>query len=69
MPSLRGVTPSPSGTRIVLSDPVPLSGEIPSPQVSDFSHGQFGGVVVFSRNGVTSTCPAGAVGWSMNRLR
>jgi hypothetical protein len=66
---LPGGTPAPSGIRITLSDPVPLSGEMPSPQISDFSNGQFDGVVVFSRNGVTATCPAGAVGWTMNRLR
>jgi len=41
---------------------------MPSGFVSDFSHGTLDGTVVFSRNGVTSTCPAGAVGWTLNRL-
>lgn len=68
IPLLPGGGPPRSGTRITLSDPVTLSGQMPSPQVSDFSLGRFDGTVVFSRNGVTSTCPADAVGWSMNRL-
>jgi len=29
----------------------------------------FDGTVVFSRNGVTSTCPGGPVSWTLNRVR
>ena len=63
------VPPMLNGTRIAFgatgTETIPLSGLIP---FQDFSNGTFDGPVLFSRNGVTATCPAGAAGWTMNRF-
>lgn len=56
----------PNGTRVTFGGTVPLSGEMPN---SVFALGTFDGPMVFSRNGVTSTCPAGAVDWTLNIFR
>jgi hypothetical protein len=58
----------PNGTRLTTDGAISLSGAMPPGFVSDFSHGTLDGPVVFSRNGVASTCPAGAVGWTLNRM-
>lgn len=58
------VPPSP----LTVSSSVPLSGEIPTPNFVDFAFGTINGIVTFSRNGVSSTCPAGSVGWTLNRV-
>lgn len=63
------ISTPPSGTRLTIDPSVPLTGEMPSPTVSDFALGALHGTVVFSRGGVTATCPAGAVSWTLNRLR
>jgi hypothetical protein len=63
-----GVSVPPSGTRLTVPSSIPLSGEIPSPMVSDMAMGTLDGIVTFSRNGVSSTCPAGAVHWTLNRI-
>jgi len=59
----------PNGTRLAIADAVALSGAIPAGALTDFSQGTIDGPVTFSRAGVTSTCPARAVMWTMNRLR
>jgi hypothetical protein len=59
----------PNGTRLTFGDGASLSGSMPSPQVSDFSLGRIAGTVTFSRNGVASTCPSGAVSWTLNRFQ
>ena len=59
---------APNGTRMTVEPGVPLAGEIPSPTVSDFALGRLNGPVVFSRGGVSSTCPAGTVSWTLNRV-
>ena len=66
--TIGGLSIPPKGTRLTVSSSVPLSGEIPSPAVSSFASGTLNGTVTFSRDGVSSTCPAGAVGWTLNRL-
>jgi hypothetical protein len=58
----------PNGPRMTVDPGVPLIGEIPSPTVSDFALGRLNGPVVFSRGGVSSTCPAGTVSWTLNRV-
>jgi hypothetical protein len=64
------LSPAPNGTRVTFgatgTEAVPFTGLI---AFQDFVSGTFDGPVVFSRNGVTSTCPGGAVGWSFNRIR
>jgi hypothetical protein len=57
-----------NGTRVTFASAIAFSGGIPSAFLPGFSTGTINGPVVFSRNGVTSTCPSGAVGWTMNRL-
>jgi hypothetical protein len=59
----------PNGTRIAVADDATLSGSIPAGRVTDFSQGTVTGTVTFSRGGVTSTCPTGAVAWTMNRMQ
>ena len=66
--TIGGLSIPPKGTRLTVSSSVPLSGEIPSPAVSSFASGTLNGTVTFSRGGVSSTCPAGAFGWTLNRL-
>jgi len=60
----------PNGTRVTFgatgTEAIPLTGLI---AFQDFVTGTFDGTVVFSKNGVTSTCPGGAVGWTLNRVR
>jgi len=58
----------PNGTRITFPDNTALSGSFPSPALLTFSQGRIDGTVTFSRNGVTSTCPPGIVGWTMNKI-
>ena len=58
----------PNATRLSIDGAISLSGVMPPGSTSDFSHGTLDGAVVFSRNLVTSTCPAGAVGWTLNRV-
>jgi hypothetical protein len=57
----------PNGTRATFLPAVPFSGGIPPGFGGDFSLGTMDGPVVFSRSSVTSTCPPGAVHWTMNR--
>jgi hypothetical protein len=66
--TLGGISIPPKGTRLTLSSSVPLSGELPSPALSHFAFGTLNGTVTFSRDGVSSTCPAAAAGWTLNRL-
>jgi len=63
-----GVGIGPNGTRATFTSSVPFSGGIPSGLLPGFASGTINGPVVFSRNGVTATCPSGAVGWTMNRV-
>ena len=65
---LPGMTVQPNGTRAAFAAGTTLAGGIPTASFPSFSTGTINGPVVFSRNGVTSTCPSGAVGWTMNRL-
>lgn len=62
------VTIPPKGTRLSTTGTISLSGESFG-LLCELSQGRLGGILVFSRNGVTSTCPASVVGWTMNRLR
>jgi len=61
--------PVPTGTRVTFgatgTEAVPLSGGLAFQQ---FAQGTFTGTIVFSRNGLTSTCPAGTVAWTLTRL-
>jgi hypothetical protein len=57
----------PNGTRMTIQPGAPLSGEAPIAAAADFAFGVVNGTVVFSRAGVTSACPAGAVRWTLNR--
>jgi hypothetical protein len=63
-----GLAVPPNGTRMTFADNATLSGSMPSAQVNAFSLGTVNGTVIFSRNGVTSTCPPGIVTWTMNRV-
>lgn len=75
----QGLAPTPgiplqlTGTRVTFDDAsIPFSGLLPAalvPGFEDFGNGKFQGTVVFSRNGVIATCPAGAAGWLINRVR
>ena len=60
----------PTGTRVTFgaagAEAIPFTGIV---AFQDFVNGTFDGPVAFSRNGVTSTCPGGAVGWTLNRVR
>ena len=56
-----------NGTRITFADNAALSGAMQTPQLTDSSGGTINGTVSFSRDGVTSTCPAGAVRWTISR--
>ena len=66
--SFGGQPSVPTGTRVTLgtgTDAVPHTGLL----VLDIAaNGTFDGPVTFSRDGVTSTCPAGAVTFQLNRL-
>lgn len=61
--------PVPNGTRVTFgatgTEAVPLSGGL---ALQQFAQGTFTGTIVFSGNGLTSTCPAGTVAWTMRRL-
>ena len=63
-----GITIPANGTRMTIDPRVVVTGEVPSPTVTDFAFGTVDGTVVFSRGGVASTCPSGAVRWTLNRL-
>ena len=63
-------SPPPSGTRMTIVDAIPVAAVLTAllvPGFADFTTGTFNGAVVFSRNGVTATCPAGAVGFTLSR--
>jgi hypothetical protein len=64
-----GFTVQPNGTRASFASAITFSGGIPTASFPGFSMGTVNGPVVFSRNGVTSTCPSGAVEWTMNGLQ
>ena len=64
---LAGMTGQPNGTRVTFPTGTSFSGGIPTASVPGFSTGTITAPIVFSRDGVTSTCPSGAVGWTMNR--
>lgn len=65
---LPGMTVQPNGTRVTFATGTSFTGGIPTASFPSFSMGSFTAPVVFSRDGVTSTCPPGVVGWTMNRL-
>jgi hypothetical protein len=62
-------TPVSTGTRVTFgatgTEAVPLSGGL---ALQQFAQGIFAGTIIFSRNGLTSTCPGGTVTWTMTRL-
>jgi hypothetical protein len=65
-----GTTPPvPTGTRATFgatgAEAIPVTGLL---SLGQFASGTFDGTVVFSRNGLTSTCPGGVVTWTMNRF-
>jgi hypothetical protein len=66
--SIGGQPAVPNGTRATLgtgTEAVPHTGLL----VLDIAaNGTFDGTVTFSRDGVTSTCPAGAVTWQLSRF-
>jgi hypothetical protein len=62
---LPGIDVQPNGTRVTFPAGTSITGGFPTAGFP-FSMGSFNGTVVFSRNGVTSTCPSGAVRWTMN---
>lgn len=63
---LSGVVP-PNGTRFTAGAgaSVPLSGRSP---FTSFATGTFDGIVTFSRDGRTVSCPPGGVSWSVSRF-
>ena len=66
--SIGGQPAAPNGTRVMIgtgTEAVPHTGLL----VFDIAaNGTFVGPVTFSRDGVTSTCPAGAVTWQLSRF-
>ena len=53
-----------SSTRTALVADQPITGVFRA--IAKFADGYFGGAVTFSKDGVSSTCPAGAGGWRVN---
>ena len=66
--SIGGQPSAPTGTRVTLgtgTDVIPHTGLL---ALDVTATGTFDGPLTFSRDGVTSTCPAGAVTWQLSRF-
>ena len=56
--------PGPTNRTVTFNGQVPISGIFrPTPKFAD---GYYDGTLTFSKDGVSSTCPAGAAGWFLN---
>jgi hypothetical protein len=56
----------PSGTSAAFGSATTISGVVRS--ASGFADGRFEASITFSRNNVSSTCPAGVAAWTLNDL-